>query len=81
MLFSPKPVPTRGLARWLSQAMADIARALRQPQVLVLQLDVLHAEPDRPQDGMVVCADGSDWNPGGTGAGIYARIGGSWVKL
>lgn len=40
----------------------------------------LHAEPTRPRDGMVVLADGTDWNPG-AGQGFYGRYAGAWHKL
>jgi len=40
----------------------------------------LHVEPVKPRDGMVVYADGSDWNPG-TGEGIYTYYGAAWHKL
>lgn len=46
----------------------------------VLELEVLHIEPERPQDGTLAFADGTDWNPG-AGAGTYERVGGAWVKL
>ena len=45
-----------------------------------IQLVVLTSEPSTPIDGMVVYADGTSWNPG-SGEGVYAREGGSWVKL
>lgn len=40
--------------------------------------DVLHEEPAKPEEGMIVVADGTDWNPG-FGAGQYTYIGGTWV--
>lgn len=46
-----------------------------------LQLEVQNREPDKPRNGMIAVADGVNWNPGATGAGVYARIGGAWVKL
>ena len=36
------------------------------------QLVILHSAPTRITAGMVVYADGSDWNPG-SGAGVYRR--------
>ena len=45
-----------------------------------LRLEEFHDEPDKPINGDIRYADGSDWNPGG-GAGIYAYIGSSWTKL
>lgn len=35
-----------------------------------LQLDILHAEPEKRQAGMIVYADGTDWDPG-SGEGLY----------
>lgn len=40
----------------------------------------IHVEPVKKRDGLVVYADGTDFNPGG-GEGIYARIAGAWVKM
>lgn len=44
-------------------------------------LKELHEEPRKPRVGQIVLADGTDWNPGGTGAGVYAYYGGAWHKL
>jgi hypothetical protein len=45
-----------------------------------LELNVLNVEPKKPRDGMVIVADGTNFDPG-SGAGVYARISGAWVKL
>lgn len=45
-----------------------------------LQLKEVHVAPTRPRKGMVVLADGTDWNPG-SGAGYYGYYGAAWVKL
>jgi hypothetical protein len=42
-------------------------------------LNPRHVEPDKPREGMVAYADGSDWNPGG-GEGIYEFDGSNWVR-
>lgn len=44
--------------------------------------DYLHAEPDKLVGGMMVAADGTDWNPG-SGAGMYRRneANSAWVFL
>ena len=47
------------------------------------RLERTHDEPQRPREGDVRYADGTNWNPGG-GEGIYFfRKGspGSWIKL
>ncbi len=46
----------------------------------VMKLEESHAAPAKLEEGMVVFADGTDWNPG-SGQGIYAYYGGAWVKL
>lgn len=38
------------------------------------------AEPENPQDGWVVYADGTSWNPS-SGEGIYAYYNNTWNKL
>lgn len=40
-------------------------------------LNPLHAQPGRLFDGLVVLADGTDWNPG-SGAGYYGYQSGAW---
>lgn len=37
--------------------------------------------PGSPVDGMIAYADGSGWNPGGQGKGIYAYYNSTWNKL
>jgi hypothetical protein len=64
--------------QWLYNELQRIGTGMREPSGLLF--DVLHVEPGRPQEGLVVCADGTDWNPG-AGAGLYLRIGAAWVKL
>lgn len=63
---------------WLYDELQRIASGITQP--IGLQFDVLGSEPARPQEGMLVCADGTAWNPG-AGAGLYLYIGGAWNKL
>ena len=43
-------------------------------------LPELNAEPSKPRDGVIVLADGTNWNPG-SGAGFYGFRGSAWVKL
>ena len=47
----------------------------------IFRLERTHIEPKRPRVGDVRYADGTDWNPGSTGEGIYFYNGTSWVKL
>ena len=71
--------PGEGITvEWLYYELQRVSSEMYRPDVL--RLEVLHIEPERPQDGMLAFADGTDWNPG-SGAGTYERRGGAWVKL
>jgi hypothetical protein len=74
--YSAAAVPTAGLRGWISRELRKIADILNAPIIL----KPLAAEPDRFSDGMIVYANGADWNPG-AGAGFYGREAGAWVKL
>ena len=83
MRYVPKTVPLNtppGLRDWLASELRRIANSLAHPEAEVQYLVPLAAEPTRLQDGMVVYADGTNWNPG-SGAGLYARESGAWAKL
>ena len=45
-----------------------------------LRLTVLSSPPADIEDGMVIHANGTTFNPG-SGAGVYERVGGVWKKL
>ena len=63
----------------LRQEFATIAREQAQPSDY-MALNTLYAAPKRIFDGMVILADGVSFDPG-SGAGVYARVAGAWVKL
>lgn len=45
-----------------------------------IDLSPIGREPEKPREGMIVSANGTDWDPG-AGVGAYQYIGGAWVKL
>ena len=45
-----------------------------------VQLVERHVAPIKPRTGMMVYADGTDWDPG-SGAGVYVYTGSAWSKL
>jgi len=57
-----------------------VSRELQAPALDYLSLKVWHATPARPFEGMVVLADGTDWDPG-SGAGVYWYDGAAWNHL
>lgn len=60
--------PDRELQEWADRGLTGI------------QFKVLHVEPARPREGLVVYADGTDWDPG-SGKGLYQYDGSAWVAL
>lgn len=57
----------------LSQTLVD--------DVIAVELRPSHRAPSKPRVGMIAYADGTDWNPGGTGEGVYVFKSGGWSKL
>lgn len=51
-------------------------------QKSIFEMQILHAAPSRTTAGMIVYADGTDWNPG-AGQGVYRRnvANAAWVFL
>ena len=63
---------------WLLEELRRIASAISIIEGITLS--TLNVEPTRPRAGMIVLADGTNWDPG-SGAGFYGYYGGSWVQL
>lgn len=82
MSFTPDPPPrTESVAdviEWARQQFERIAQS--QVEQTSLELRPVNAPPSKPASGMIVSADGSDWDPTGT-PGAHEYIGGVWVKL
>lgn len=68
----------RPLAEYLFRELQRIAISFQE--VENVQLEELHADLDKPRDGMIILVDGVDFNPG-AGAGFYGRSAGAWVLL
>lgn len=66
------------LSQFLDDELAAIEATIHAPDLI--QLTPLAAAPDNPRDGMLVCADGANWNPG-SGGGFYGYFGGAWRFL
>lgn len=55
------------LRRWSISELQRISQALDQKQATI---SVLTSAPEKPQIGMLVIADGTNWDPG-SGRGLY----------
>ena len=80
MTYRPGPVPEdiKLLGSYVEKQLTEVSENL--DTIDNLTLVELHAEPVKPRTGMVVLADGTDWNPG-SGVGVYAYFGGAWNLL
>ncbi len=76
MSYQPKnpPESDEDLQDWAWGEFQQIGIELDSPYV------ELHVAPTRPRTGLVVLADGTDWDPG-SGAGFYGYYGSAWHKL
>lgn len=65
----------------LRKVVADIAEAAGRSDPYAEQ-DYLHTAPAKVRAGMLVMADGADWNPG-SGEGLYRRnkANSAWVFI
>lgn len=82
MPYEPGLLPSAAadpdLALFLQDELRRIAiEFLGVENILLPELNIA---PDKPRDGMVILADGTNFDPG-SGAGFYGRSAGAWVKL
>lgn len=80
-MYRARNVPEKSeeLATFLQQELIEIEQSM-QSAAPVLLLQVSHRPPEKLRDGMVVLADGTDWDPG-AGAGYYGFRNGTWHHL
>ena len=82
-MYEPTAIPHAfppGSRAWLALQLRRIADVLSAPVVLSVRFVETHVEPARYENGDMYLADGTDWNPG-SGAGLYIRLAGAWVKI
>lgn len=73
------PPDANALPAYLDQELSEIERAQNEP-MFILQLAVSNVPPVKVRPGMLVEADGKNWNPG-SGAGLYIYRAGAWVFI
>jgi hypothetical protein len=68
------------LRGWLVDQLRRIAAETLEPAPRSIRLAKLNAAPAKLYDGLIVFADGTNWNPGG-GQGTYIYYASAWNKL
>lgn len=79
--YSPRipPAEYSDLLLFLDEELVKIAQVLNR--VEAGEYTIHYNQPNRIFPGLVVYADGTQWNPGG-GEGLYRySLGGTWVKV
>jgi len=77
-VFQPDPFSGRSLDEIISyieiqfQKLANLFSDLEAESI---RFTIMYKEPERPQEGMLVYADGTLWNPG-YGKGLYVYLSG-----
>lgn len=82
-LYTPTIVPgdlndPQKLQAFLDRELKEIAKGM--DRATTVTLEPLFVPIAKPEEGMIVYADGVSWNPG-NGEGYYGYINGAWTRL
>ena len=80
--YTPGPVPDNSddIPAYLRQEFTRMSGIINN--IADGHFDISNAAPSKPRTGDIRHADGSNWNPGGTGEGVYIYLStGAWSKL
>ena len=80
--YSKTPVPSKAedIPSYLQTELDRISAIISN--LADGHFDVSNVAPDKPRTGDIRYADGSNWNPGGAGEGLYIYLStGAWSKL
>ena len=80
-MYQPTQVPTdpKEIPAYLAVELQALAQSLQSRQNF-LYIQTLNVAPTKPRDGMIVRADGVNWNPG-AGSGFYGYRNAGWNFL
>lgn len=68
----------KDVSAYLARELERIAAAI--DFALARNIEFRNVAPDRPREGYLYGADGTNWNPG-SGQGVYAYYNGAWHFL
>lgn len=89
MVYNPRPFTLmvglgnispelRAVAGYVEEELRTLALSLVETEAV--ETRTVNVEPTKPREGMIVIADGTDWDPG-SGGGPYVYFGSAWVPL
>lgn len=79
--YTPSLFPARGesLEGYLTEEFYQLAEVLEI--IAKGHVEKVYAAPSNPYEGMMRLADGTYWNPDGSGGGVFCFYGSSWKRL
>ena len=80
--YTPAPVPDKveDIPTYLRKEFDRMSATINN--IADGHFDVSNVAPDKPRTGDIRYADGTNWNPGSTGEGVYIYLStGAWSKL
>lgn len=80
MILPQPPTDEADIPQYLAKLVPILQQYFNDPEVDSITLTKTHEAPERVEEGMVVYADGTDWNPG-SGEGIYKYQSGAWSLI
>lgn len=81
MVYTPQErhiVDLEDMRRWVTDELQRLGQ--ESAETTALELRPIFAAPVRPREGMIVYADGTQWDPG-SGEGSYEYVNGVWRRL
>lgn len=80
IFYAPGNIPNdlEGLGRYLQDELYRIQATFQA--LAAGHIDMTYVAPDKPREGDIRLADGTDWDPG-SGQGLYCYYNGVWNKL
>lgn len=76
--YNPIPSPPEYSSPYLYGELRKLKEAI--DQIVDGHMEKSNVVPDRPRDGDIRYADGTNWNPG-SGEGVYVYYNSTWNKL
>lgn len=84
MSYKPQMVNSENVSNvvaWVFKELTRISNSFTTERSTT-NIPVVHEEPQKPQIGDIRFADGTNWNPTSSGAGLYLyNQSGAWVKI
>lgn len=80
MSYKPAQATPKDLPNLVRYVFRELTRIGQEFSTLNNPVPTLNTAPERPREGLMVIADGANWNPG-SGNGLYVYMNNAWVFI